>query len=138
MSADPTAVLRRSPLLAKLTDEELASLLALTNERFFDDGDLLTKAGSNASLGMWIIIEGTVNVSRDGNVLTTLGPGDHVGEMAIMSNMPRSADVIAVGPVRTLQLARWDLRGLVADHPDIALSIMDAMAARLAAQNAAS
>lgn len=138
MTADPRPILRGSPLLANLKEEELDSLLALANERVFADGEVLTTAGSNASLGMWIIIEGTVDVNRDGRHLTTLGPGDHVGEMAVVSDMPRSADVTAMGEVRTLQLARWDLRGLIADHPDIALAIMDAMAARLAAQNEAS
>lgn len=137
MTDDPKAVLRRSPLLANLSDDELDVLLSVARQRAFADGDRLTEAGSSDSFGMWIILDGTVEVSRDGRHLATLGPGDHVGEMALMSDIRRSADVTAQGDVQTLQLTKWDLRGVVADHPDIALAIMDAMAARLAEQNAA-
>ena len=135
MAADTRNILRSSALLAKLSDEDLNSLTAIARERSFGDGEVLTAAGSTDALGMWIIIEGSVEVSRDGKHLNTLGPGDHVGEMALMADIQRSADVTANGAVRTLQLSRWDLRGLIADHPDIALGIMDAMATRLAEQN---
>ncbi|MDH3500031.1 MAG: cyclic nucleotide-binding domain-containing protein [Acidimicrobiia bacterium] len=136
MTADTKTILRRSALLSNLTDEDLDSLLALANERTFEAGAPLVQAGSTDSLGMWVIIEGSVDVSRNGQHLATLGPGEHVGEMALVTDIRRSADVTATTPLRTLQLTRWDLRGLVADHPDIALAIMDAMAARLAEQNA--
>ena len=137
MTDDPKSVLRTSPLLSKLSDEELDVLLGVARRRTFADGDRLTQAGSSDSLGMWIILDGTVAVSRDGRHLATLGPGEHVGEMALMSDIRRSADVVAQGDVEALQLAKWDLRGIVADHPDIVLAIIDAMAARLAEQNAA-
>jgi CRP-like cAMP-binding protein len=135
MAADIREILRASALLAKLSDDDLTNLTAIARERSFAEGDVLTAAGSTDALGMWIIVEGNVEVSRDGKLLNTLGPGDHVGEMALMADIRRSADVTAKGDVRTLQLSRWDLRGLIADHPDIALAIMDAMATRLAEQN---
>ena len=54
-----------------------------------------------------------------------------------MTNAPRSADVTAVIDTTTLQITRWDLRGLMAEHPGIAVGIMDAMAVRLANTNQA-
>ena len=136
MAADTKTVLRGSALFSNLSDEELGHLLDIARERSFADGDSLTEAGSTAARGMWVILEGSVDVSRNGHYLNTLGPGEHVGEMALMTDVSRSADVVAMGAVRTLQLTRWDLRGLIAEHPDIALAIMDAMATRLAEQNA--
>lgn len=134
---DVKAVLRGSVLLAGLSDDELDQLVAVATERSFADGAVLAEAGSDRNVGMWVILDGNVDVSRDGRHLNTLGPGDHVGEMALVSDIRRTADVVAKGDVRTLQLTRWDLRSLVVEHPDIMLAIMDAMAARLAEQNAA-
>jgi CRP-like cAMP-binding protein len=53
--------------------------------------------------------------------------------MALLSTLdtPRSADVVANGDVRVLQLTRWDLRALVKEEPDIALAMMNAMMQRL-------
>jgi CRP-like cAMP-binding protein len=133
---DVRSVLRGSVLLGGLSDEDLDKLIAVATERSFPDGAMLAETGSDRNVGMWVILEGNVDVSRDGRHLNTLGPGDHVGEMALVSDIRRTADVVAKGDVRTLQLNRWDFRGLIVEHPDIMLAIMGAMAERLAQQNA--
>ena len=61
------------------------------------------------------------------------GKGFVFGEMALVSDhaTPRSADVVAIGEVKALQLTRWDLRGLILAHPEIALSMLADMAERI-------
>ena len=115
MTSDRITALRQSSLLSELSDDDLSQILAIANERRFAAGDALITAGAETSVGMWIILDGTVEVTREGRVLNQLGPGEHVGEMALMSDIRRSADVKAISDVTALQLTRWDLRGLIAD-----------------------
>ncbi len=130
--------LRESSLFSKLSDEELSHLAQLTKQREFGEGRQILAQGAKGASGMWIILEGKVEIRTEGRVLAQLGPGDHFGEMALVSgrDTPRSADAVAVAPTRAAQLTRWDLRGLISSKPDIALSMLTAMADRLRSANA--
>ena len=137
MSADVSAVLRRSALSSSLEDEELARVAGIANQRTFAAGASLIAAGDDSALGMWIVLEGEVEVSTDGTILATFGPGEHAGEMALVSKSPRTADVRATTDTTTLQITRWDLRGLMTEYPAIGVGILAAMAERLARTNQA-
>ena len=137
MSADVSAVLRRSALFSSLEDEELARVAGIANQRTFAAGASLIAAGDDSALGMWIVLEGEVEVSTDGTILATFGPGEHAGEMALVSKSPRTADVRATTDTTTLQITRWDLRGLMTEYPAIGVGILAAMAERLARTNQA-
>ena len=63
MSADVSAVLRRSALFSSLEDEELARVAGIANQRTFAAGASLIAAGDDSALGMWIVLEGEVEVS---------------------------------------------------------------------------
>lgn len=137
MTDETTAILKGSPLFASLDDEGLTKVASIATRREFAEGDTLINEVDASALGMWIIINGLVEVSSDGASLATFGPGEHVGEASLVTKAPRSADVKAVADTMALQITRWDLRGLIAEHPDIAVGIMDAMAQRLATTNQA-
>ena len=137
MTDETAAILRGSALFTSLTDEELAKVAGISTTRDFAAGTKLITEGDDAARGMWVVIDGEVEVSSDGVILATFGPGEHVGETSLVTNAPRSADVTAVIDTTTLQITRWDLRGLMAEHPGIAVGIMDAMAVRLANTNQA-
>jgi PPM family protein phosphatase len=125
--------LANAPVFAGLDDARLNTLAKAAHERSFAAGSKIVTQGEERGLGFYVLLEGTVEVKRGGVTVNTLGPGEHFGEMALLSSLstPRSADVVANEDVRVLQLTRWDLKGLIESEPDIALAMMDAMMKRL-------
>ncbi|MGH8874805.1 MAG: Crp/Fnr family transcriptional regulator [Acidimicrobiia bacterium] len=131
--------LRKSPILGSLTDAQAASLISIAKERMFDPGDHVVRAGTTGARAMWVILEGKVEVRSGRRMLVEFGPGAHVGEMALMApeDTPRSADVVAVEPTRTLQITKWDLMPFVKSNPELALAMVEELSKRLAAADAA-
>ena len=125
--------LRSSPLLRALSDKELQSLTGIANERTIPAGHKLITAGEKG-VAMYIILEGQVQVSRGGTSLSVLGPGQHVGEMALLApnDIVRSADVVAMETTRVLQIAAWDLSTFIDSNPAVAKAIIAELARRLA------
>jgi CRP-like cAMP-binding protein len=125
--------LRSSSLLRALSDSELESLMGIVNERTFVPGETLIRAGDKGALAMFVILDGKVEVSRGGKPLSVLGPGQHIGEMALLGpqDVARSADVTAVEPTRVLQLASWDLFTYLDTNPALAKAIITELARRL-------
>lgn len=132
---DKVEALRSSTLLSALSDSELESLMGIVNERTFAPGEHLIRAGDTGALAMYVILDGQVQVSRQGSPLTTMGPGQHIGEMALLgpSDVARSADVVAVEPTTVLQLASWDLFTFLDSNPSVAKAIISELARRLIA-----
>lgn len=132
-TVDKVEALRSSPLLRALSDSELHSLMGIANERSLAAGQTLITAGEKG-VAMYIILEGKVQVSRGGTALSVLGPGQHVGEMALLApdDIVRSADVVAIEPTRILQIAAWDLSTFIDSNPAVAKAIIAELARRLA------
>ncbi len=78
-------------------------------ERIMEEGD--------PSDSLFVVVEGKVDVSRGGARLATLGAGHHFGEMALLSQRPRTATVVAIENVRLLELPRTEFMSLVARDP---------------------
>lgn len=134
MSA-PEAIeaLKKVSLFSSLDDKQIGTVASEANERSFVDGDLIVKQGDTGAAGFWVIMSGNVEVRRGAVTLANLGRGEYFGEMALVSDhaTPRSADVVATDEVQALQLTRWDLRGLILAHPEIALSMLADLAERI-------
>ena len=130
---DAAGALKRVPLFSSLDDNQIGTVAREANERTFADGEVIVKQGDTGAAGFWIILDGNVEVRRGPINLATLGPGEYFGEMALVSDhsTPRSADVVAIDDVYALQLTRWDLRGLILAHPEIALSMLSDLADRI-------
>ena len=129
---DKVQALRSSPLLRVLSDSELHALTGIVNERNIAVGQKLITAGEKG-VAMYIVLEGQVQVSRGGTSLSVLGPGQHVGEMALLApDIVRSADVVAMEPTRVLQIAAWDLSTFIDNNPAVAKAIIAELARRLA------
>ena len=130
---DKVEALRSSPLLRALSDSELQSLMGIVNERSLAAGQTLITAGERG-VAMYIILEGKVQVSRGGTALSVLGPGQLVGEMALLApeDIVRSADVVAIEPTKILQIAAWDLSTFIDSNPAVAKAIIAELARRLA------
>jgi cAMP-dependent protein kinase regulator len=121
-------LVRTSPILSAVHAEERPALVERFETRVYEKGEKLISEGSNAT-GLHLIASGEVAVIRDeGNepfVLATLGPGDIVGEVALVLRRPSSADVVAVHPTVTLHLATEKFMSLIREHPTILAELYD-------------
>lgn len=123
--------LRAVPLFADLPERSLRRVLKLATEFEAPAGHVLVEAKHEGS-GLFVIEEGTVVVEA-GPARFEKGPGDFVGELALLTPQAlRTARVRAKTPVRCLAISRWDFLELVEAEPKIALHMLEALAARLA------
>ena len=83
---------------------------------------MLTKQG-HPGREMFVLLEGTVDVVRDGALVNRLGPGDFVGEGALMLSKPRNATITATSPIRALVITQSNFTHLLDEDPDIARSV---------------
>jgi CRP-like cAMP-binding protein len=80
---------------------------------------------------MYVVIDGELGAERPGRFSRSVGPGEAVGALAILDDSPVGVDVRAVRKSRLLRLTRRDLRDLLQDYPDLAVSLLRGMATRL-------
>jgi CRP-like cAMP-binding protein len=97
------AMLRALPLLADLSDAELRHVDARTCEIDVPRGAVLMRQG-HVGREVFIVAAGVADVRIDGKTVARLGPGEPVGEMALLEGAPRSATVTALTPMRVLVL----------------------------------
>jgi CRP-like cAMP-binding protein len=115
-------LVRTSPILGAVKPEARPALVEQFTTRVYERGDKIISQGEGAT-GLYLIASGEVAVVRvEGSeplVLATLGPGDLVGEVALVLRRPSSADVVAVHPTVTLYLATDQFMPLIREHPTI-------------------
>ncbi len=121
--------LRRLPLFGELDHHDLSQLLRWVHEVEFADGDLLFEQGS-MPYDLFVIEEGSVEVVRDGRSVATLGPGEIVGERALLKLERRWASVVAVGHVHVVTLSAEDLAEMSEQMPELADRLRETMARR--------
>lgn len=111
--------LRRLPLFGELDHHDLSQLLRWVHEVEFADGDLLFEQGAMPH-ELYVVEQGSVEVSRDGRRVAVLGPGEVVGEMGLLNLERRWATVIASGHVRVVALGADDLASMSEQMPELA------------------
>src|SRR3990172_2614988 len=83
-------------------------------------------------LAFFVIVEGSATVTAGGRVKATLGPGDHLGEMALLYDVPRQATVTADSDLQCLAISAWEFRPFVESHPKVAWKMLEELAKRRA------
>jgi serine/threonine protein phosphatase PrpC len=116
-------VLANMPLFSRLTERELLRVMQAVEVREHKDGDVVIREGDKGD-ELFIVLEGKVLVSRGGHPLTHLGPGEHVGEMALIRSVPRSATVTAVGPAELIAIRRADFFEILRKEHEIAVKML--------------
>jgi CRP-like cAMP-binding protein len=119
-------------LFSGLGKKELQVAVKLGHDLSFNAGQTIVKEGE-LGIGFYVIITGKAEVRRGGKVLSQLGKGDFFGEMAVLDNQPRSADVVAVEPTRCAAFTAWSFEALIHLRPEIPATIMAELAKRNAA-----
>ena len=79
----------------------------------------------------YLIVEGEVSVRKGGNEVTRLGPGDVIGEMAIVNHRLRSASVVSLTPLEVIHYTKESLEQLLDEVPAFGSAIRDTTADRL-------
>ena len=123
---DPIAdVLATVPLLAGLDRRHLERLGRDFNERTISAGTVMIREGDDHGMGFFIVAEGEVIVSAGGRQLNRLGPGDHFGEIALLTDRVRTATVTAATDVRCLVMMLTDFRAFVQGDADVAWKLLE-------------
>jgi len=129
MPIDPE-VLKRVDLFSALEDKEAKKIAPLFKERHFSAGETMAEEGSHG-VGFFVIESGTAKVTVRGEDRTTLGPGSHFGEIALLDDGARTATVTAESDVKAHVLIAWDFRPLVKEDPDLAWGLLQSLAGML-------
>ena len=116
-------------LFQKLEKRQIRQLARLVREQEFPAGHKIVEEG-HEGLGLYIIADGEAEVLRGSTVIDHLGPGKFFGEMSLLDDMPRTATVRAMTPVRCLSLTKWEFLGELSVHPQMALPMLPMLVRR--------
>lgn len=116
--------LERVRLFSGLNRRQLRKLAQQVKEREFRPGVAVVKEGTMSGVGFFIVAEGEAAVSVDGQEVARLGPGDHFGELALISEDVRAATVTAATRLRCLVIAFWDFRRFARENPDVSWKLL--------------
>jgi len=118
------------PLFRGLPESAMEAVAGLASETHFADGDTVTREGDEGD-AFFVVVDGRLVVSRNGMSLRELGPGDFLGEIALIDGRPRTATVTAVGPVKTLCVRRPDFLELMERYGPVRLGVLMALSDRV-------
>jgi CRP-like cAMP-binding protein len=123
-------LLKQVPLFAHCSKSELGSVALLADEIDMPEGKVLTTEG-DPGREFFVLIEGAADVRRKGRRVNTMGPGDFFGEIALVSNRPRTATVTTASPARLLVVTDRAFRELMRKLPSIQSKVLAALAERV-------
>ena len=121
-------------LFAGLSQRQLRQLARLVKQREFRPGVTVIEEGTMSGVGFFVVAEGEASVSVDGSEVARIGPGDHFGELALISEDARTATVTAVTRLRCHVIAFWDFRRFAKENPDVSWKLLQHLAGLLTAE----
>jgi CRP/FNR family cyclic AMP-dependent transcriptional regulator len=131
-------LLREIPIFADLLPEDLEQVARIAREQLYPAGTNIFKQGEQGNM-MFVIVSGHVHVvhsTKDREqVLAQRGPGDFVGEMAIIESAPRSATLLTRSEVRVLAIEGEIFKGILRERPDVSLAVLQSISRRLREMN---
>lgn len=128
--AEMEETLAQIPLFSGVKPKELKKLGKRMTVRSFNEGDEITREGESG-IGFFVIEEGNASVSVGGEIVRTLGPGEHFGEIALIDSGPRSATIVASTDLRCQGITAWEFRPFIEHHPEVAWPMLETLASRL-------
>ncbi|HEY6780371.1 MAG TPA: cyclic nucleotide-binding domain-containing protein [Thermoleophilaceae bacterium] len=109
--------LKAIPLFQTVSDEALAEIATFAQEVSVESGRELVREG-DYSYEFMAIEEGAAEVTRAGEHVADLGPGDFFGEVGLLEKDLRNATVVATAPTRLITLTGWDLKRMERSMPE--------------------
>jgi CRP/FNR family transcriptional regulator, cyclic AMP receptor protein len=124
-------LIKKVPLFAGCSKGELEEIAHIADEIDLSEGKEMTQQGSRGR-EFFVLLEGEADVTKDGQSINKLGAGDFFGEIALVSDSPRTATVTATSPVRALVITDRSFRRLLDEQHEIQRKVLQALAERLA------
>ena len=124
------AFLKTTELLAQVPADYLAQLAVQMREVRLDSGSTLFREGEPGD-DAYLVVEGSLQLQHEGVPLVVRGPGEFVGEFALIDEEPRSAAAVALGPALLLRWGRADFHTALRQSPEFALGIFRTLAGKL-------
>lgn len=124
--------LEQVPLFARTSHLERTAVARHADEVTYDDATVLVEQGTRGD-AFYVVLDGQARVERDGDEVAVLGAGDWFGELALLDEAPRSATVVADGPVTVAVLPRAMFRMALREFPDLTEQLLAGMAHQLRA-----
>jgi CRP-like cAMP-binding protein len=127
--------LKESFLFRGLPDEDLVTVARKADTHSIKQGEVLIRQGDEGD-SLFMIHEGWVKiVTQDSKgeelIINKCGPGETIGEMALLDQAPRSATVVALSDAQVLELRREDFLEILDQRPDLALALIRSYSSRL-------
>lgn len=122
--------IKKAPLFAQLSKNDVKSVCAALTERQIPAGTVILERGQ-PGVGFFVIASGTATVSVKGETIRSLGAGEHFGEVALIDDGPRMAEVTAETDMECYVLPAWQFRAFVKGHPDVAWALMQSLVKRI-------
>jgi CRP/FNR family transcriptional regulator, cyclic AMP receptor protein len=123
-------LLKKVPLFAGCSKTELTQLAKTADELDVREGTVLTREGKSGR-EFFVLISGTAKVTKNGRKVADLGSGDWLGEIALLTDSPRTATVTATSAIDLLVITDRGFRTVVETMPSIALKVLSSVGERL-------
>ena len=123
--------LAATPLFSGLNGREIRRVLQVTDVVHFGAGEAVVEEGELGNQ-LFVVLNGLIEVVRNGNVIASLKPGEHFGEMALIRNQPRSATARAACPTELMVIRRKDFFEILRTEQELAVKLLWAFTGVLA------
>jgi HEAT repeat protein len=127
-------LLREIPIFADLSPEDLKRVAEIAREEWYPQNTDIFQQGDEGNM-MFVIVQGSIQVVRnkDGKdqILAERGPGDFMGEMAIIESAPRSATLHTQSEVRVLAIDDETFKGILRERPNVSFAVLRSISRRL-------
>ena len=119
------------PLFSKLKKKELGDVAHIADELDLPKGKVMAEEGDRGR-EFFVLLEGEADVTKGETSINTMHEGDFFGEIALVTEMPRTASVTATTDVRVLVITERDFRALLKQSPEVGRGVAEALAERIA------
>lgn len=117
-------------IFSQLEPSDLERIAKVVVPRRYPKGDGIVNEGEQA-VAFYVIVKGKVEIKKGDISLSTMGPGDAFGEMALLDGFPRATSVVAAEDTECLVMTRWDFTAELRTNPTIALFMLTILSKRI-------
>ena len=130
---EKVVILRNVPIFSNIPDFVLGAIAQIAEEVEISPGETFINEGEIGDC-MYVIVDGEVRVYRGESTIISLGPGQTVGELAVLDPEPRSASASAIGNSILFKIDKVSFDEVMADRPEIARGVISALCQRVREQ----
>jgi len=123
-------LIRKIPLFSKLSKRGLEDVARIADELDLPAGKVMAQEGDRGR-EFFVLLEGAADVTKSGESINTMHDGDFFGEIALVTQMPRTATVTATTPVRVLVITERDFAALLKRSEEVGRGVAEALAERI-------